>query len=271
MGTIADKTYKLKSGYEMPVLGLGTWELNGSECERIIRQAVEMGYKLIDTAEMYKNENQIGKALKGADRENLFITSKVDRAHLRKKDVLATCKKSLKDLRTDYLDLYLIHWPNDEIAIAETMGAMSQLVEEGIVRSIGLSNFNVERARAAIEASGVPICVDQVEYHSLTKRKAIPDFCREEGIILTAYCPIARGKVKDIDTIVEIGNKYGKSAAQVSLKWLIQKGHSVVPKAGTEKHLRANMDLAGWELTQDEITAIDNIDIDIRLIDSQYT
>ncbi|MFA5423736.1 MAG: aldo/keto reductase [Phycisphaerae bacterium] len=271
MGTIADKTYKLKSGYEMPVLGLGTWELNGSTCERIIRQAVEMGYKLIDTAEMYENENQVGKALKGLDRDKLFITSKVDRAHLRKKDVPATCKKTLKDLRTDYLDLYLIHWPNDEIPIAETMEAMGQLVENGFVRSIGLSNFNVERAKAAIEASEVPICVDQVEYHPLTKRKGIPDFCESQGINLTAYCPIARGKVKDVETIVEIGNKYGRSAVQVSLKWLIQKGHSVIPKAGTEEHLKANMDLAGWELTQEEISAIDNIDVEKRLVDSQYT
>ena len=178
MKTITSETYRLKSGYEMPVLGLGTWQLTGADCERAVRDAIDLGYRHIDTAEMYGNETPIGRAIKGVDRGTLFITSKVASSNLKKDDVPAACNASLDRLGTDYLDLYLLHWPNDEVPIAETMEAMQQLVEDGRVRSIGLSNFDVGRMKEAIAASEVPVCNDQVEYHPYRPRQEIPEFCR---------------------------------------------------------------------------------------------
>ena len=145
-----------------------------------------MGYRHIDTAELYGNEAQIGRAIRRVERASLFLTSKVASENLRTNDVLRACTQSLERLGTDYLDLYLIHWPNDEIPIEETMEAMESLVEQGMVRSVGVSNFDVSRLQEAIDASDVPICNDQVEYHPFRPRRELPEFCREHGI---SPCP----------------------------------------------------------------------------------
>jgi diketogulonate reductase-like aldo/keto reductase len=271
MDRIVNQSYELLSGYSMPVLGLGTWQLAGSTCERIVKKAIELGYRHIDTAELYGNESEIGRAIRGFERGELFLTSKVASAHLRESDVIRACRRSLDRLETDYLDLYLIHWPNDSIPIEETMEGMQYLVEEGWVRSVGLSNFDVERMRHAIAASDVPICNNQVEYHPYRHRREIPEFCREYGITLTAYCPLAKGGVLDDPTLTRIGERYGKSAAQVSLRWLLQKGAIIIPKTGSPEHLKANMDLDGWELSEQDMHEIDEIDIEAKVVDATYT
>ena len=143
MENILNQSSKLPSGYAMPVLGLGTWRLVGAACERIVSQAIELGYRHIDTAELYGNEAEIGRAIRGVERDSLFLTSKVSSENLRTNDVIRACTKSLERLGTDYLDLYLVHWPNDEVPIAETMEGMQYLVEEGMIRSVGVSNFDV--------------------------------------------------------------------------------------------------------------------------------
>ena len=186
MESVLNQTYRLLSGYSMPVFGLGTWFLNGSMCERIVRMAIQLGYRLIDTAELYGNEDEIGKAMRGFDRSGLFITSKVSSAHLSTHDLIDACRRSLDHLGTGYLDLYLIHWPNDAIPIKYTMEGMEYLVQQRAVRSVGVSNFDVGRLREAIAASNVPICNDQVEYHPYRPRREIPEFCREHNIALTA-------------------------------------------------------------------------------------
>jgi len=271
MASILDQTYKLKSGYTMPVLGLGTWELTGKACEKTVSKAIELGYRHIDTAELYGNEAEIGKAIKDADRSQLFITSKVGSSNLRTNDLLKACQASLDRLDTDYLDLYLVHWPNDSIALEQTMEAMQKLVDDGGVRSIGLSNFDVQRMEAAISISQPPICNNQVEYHPFRPRREIPEFCREHGISLTAYCPLARGKVLKNATLGQIGEKYGKTPAQVSLRWLLEKGAVVIPKASSEEHLKENMDLDGWELSSEDIEAIDSLGAEHKLVDTTYT
>lgn len=271
MKTITSETYRLKSGYEMPVLGLGTWQLTGADCERAVRDAIDLGYRHIDTAEMYGNETPIGRAIKGVDRGTLFITSKVASSNLKKDDVPAACNASLDRLGTDYLDLYLLHWPNDEVPIAETMEAMQQLVEDGRVRSIGLSNFDVGRMKEAIAASEVPVCNDQVEYHPYRPRQEIPEFCREHQIAVTAYCPLGKGRVPGDRTLGQIGERYGKSAAQVALRWLLQKGAIVIPKSGSREHLQSNMDLVGWELSDQDMKEIDGLGVEEKLVDTTYT
>jgi diketogulonate reductase-like aldo/keto reductase len=271
MNDILSRSCELATGYSMPVLGLGTWQLVGAACERIVKAAIELGYRHFDTAELYGNEAEVGRAIQGVERSELFITSKVSSEHLRANDVVLACTASLSRLDTDYLDLYLIHWPNDEIPVEQTMDGLQYLVEEGLVRSIGVSNFDVRRMQAVIAASEAPLCNNQVEYHPYRHRKAIPDFCREHNIALTAYCPLAKGRVLKDPILTEIGRRHGKSAAQVSLRWLLQKGALVIPKAGSLEHLKANTYLNGWELSEQDLNEIDAIDVEARLVDSTYT
>jgi len=271
MTKIMYQTYKLKSDYTIPVLGLGTWELNGAACEKAVSIALELGYRHIDTAELYNNETEIGRAIKKIDRSQLFITSKVSSSNLHPHDLTEACKASLDRLGTDYLDLYLLHWPNDSIPIEQTMEAMQKLIGDGRVRSAGLSNFDVNRIEAAVSVSQAPICNNQVEYHPYRPRQKIPRFCQEHGITVTAYCPLARGKVLKDATLKKIGGKYGKSPAQVSLRWLLQKGAIVIPKASSKEHLKANMELDGWELSGEEMEIIDALGVEKKLVDSKYT
>ncbi len=271
MKHILDRTIELNSGASIPVLGLGTWKLTGSTCERAVRQAIDLGYRHIDTAEMYGNEAEIGKAIRGVDRSGLFITSKVSSANLQTYDVIKACRQSLDRLGTDYLDLYLLHWPNDAIPLGQTMEGMQTLVARGHIKSIGVSNFDVGRLREAMAGSEAPICNNQVEYHPFRPRDEIPQFCRENGIALTAYCPLGQGTVLGDATLQEIGHKYGKSPAQVSLAWLLSKGAVVIPRASREDHLKANADLDGWELAQEDIEAIDSLGVEQKLVDVHYT
>ncbi len=271
MQRIIDQDYELRSGYAMPVLGLGTWQLTGSACERIVHKAIELGYRHIDTAELYGNETEVGRAIRGIKRDRLFITSKVASEHLWANDVIGACKRSLDRLDTHYLDLYLIHWPNDQIPIGQTMEGMQYLVEEKLVRSIGVSNFDVRRMREAMAASAAPICNNQVEYHPFRSRHEIPEFCRANGISLTAYSPLAKGRVLRDPVLTEIGRSHGKSAAQISLRWLIQKGAIIVPKASSVEHLKANMDLDGWELSPEQMERVDDIGVRMKVVDTLYT
>jgi diketogulonate reductase-like aldo/keto reductase len=271
MSRITDQTYELKSGYPIPVLGLGTWALTGAVCEKAVSIALELGYRHIDTAELYGNEIEIGKAIKKADRSELFITSKVSSSNLRTRDLIDACHASLDRLGTDYLDLYLVHWPNDTIPLEKTMEGMQKLVDDGRIRSVGLSNFDVKRMQAAVSLSRPPICNNQVEYHPYRPRYEIPRFCWEHGITLTAYCPLARGKILGDTTLRNIGRQYGKSPAQVSLRWLLQKGAIVIPKASSREHLNANIDLDGWELSAEDIEAIDSLSVENKLVDTRYT
>lgn len=271
MFEILQKNLKLKNGYEIPVVGLGTWELEGRTCEETVRKAVDMGYRHIDTAEAYENESQIGRALKGVDRSQLFLTSKVSSSHLWKKDLIEACRRSLDRLQTDYLDLYLVHWPNEEIPLKDTMEGMSQLVDDGLVRGIGVSNFNSDWLKRAIMFSRAPVVNNQVEYSPYAEQEKTLEFCLANGVTLTAYSPLARGQVLKDHRLEEVGKQYNKSAAQVSLKWLLQKGAIVIPKASSEEHLRSNADLSGWQLSPQDMKTINAIEADTRLIDTTYT
>ncbi len=265
------QTMRLKSGYDMPALGLGTWKLRGGNCQEIVTAAIEMGYTHFDTAEAYENEQQIGDAIKWYDREKLFITSKVSPSHLNRKDLLKACSQSLKKLKTDYIDLYLIHWPNDDIPMRETFEALQSLVKKRMIRSAGVSNFDLHRIQSALTVSQVPICNLQIEYHPYTKRDDIIKLCQQEGITITAYSPLARGKVLNDEIITKIAKKYDKTPAQVTLKWLLQKGNIVIPKASSAEHLKENMRVFDWVLDQADIDKIDGIQTQQRFVDTKYT
>lgn len=249
-------------GVEVPTIGLGTWRLNGSNGREAVVRALELGYRHIDTAEMYNNEREIGEAIAASaiPREELFLVSKVWRTNLGRQEVLSACDDSLARLGVDSLDLYLIHWPSSAVPIEETIAAMDELVSTGKTRYIGVSNFSVDLMDAARRASEHGILTNQVEYHPYKDRSTLRAACVEQDILLTAYSPVAKGRVSRDKSLREIGQKYGKTAAQVALRWLIEQENVVaIPKSESDAHLRENLDVFDFELSTEDRSAIDQL------------
>jgi diketogulonate reductase-like aldo/keto reductase len=259
----------LNNDIEIPLIGLGTWKIKGREVSEVIPRAIDMGYRHIDTAEMYGNEEEIGSAIKGFDRETLFITSKVTAQHLEYQQILEACKKSLSSLKTDYLDLYLIHWPNSSIDMEKPMEAFQKLYEDKKILSFGISNFTIRHIKNILPISeklNLPVTVNQIEFHPLLYEKQLAEFCNANRIAVTAYCPLARGKVLDEPTIKEIAGQKEKSPAQVALRWSFQKGNIIIPKASSRKHLAENLDIFGFALSQEDMDKIDGIGKNERVV-----
>lgn len=253
---------KTVRGVEIPTIGLGTWRLNGFSGQEAVARALELGYRHIDTAEMYNNEREIGQAIAESllAREELFLVSKVWRTNLQREEVLTACEESLERLGVDSLDLYLIHWPSSAVPIEETIAAMDELVSSGKTHHIGVSNFSVDQMSAAQRASKHGILTNQVEYHPYQDRSPLRAACVAQDILLTAYSPVAKGRVARDSTLREIGQRYGKTAAQVALRWLIEQENVVaIPKSESEAHLRENLDLFDFELSQEDRSAIDRL------------
>lgn len=249
--------FTLSTGYNMPALGLGTWQLRGDICTNAVRTALSLGYDHIDTAEAYRNHEAIRDALKEHDRDTVFITSKIPPSELHYDDVLAMGNRALKELGVDYLDLLLIHWPNDEIPIAETLSAMAKLVKQGKVRSIGVSNFMVSHLDEALAVTEVPITVDQVKFHPYHNQRALLEYCKAHNIVVTSYSSFGNGSLIGDQALERIAAKVGKSMPQVVLKWLLMKGLVVIPKSADPAHIKANMDIFDWELDAEDFAAID--------------
>jgi len=266
-----------RTGEKIPALGLGTWGIGGFETPdyskdeeyvQIVEKAIEMGYKHIDTAEYYAaghTEEIIGKAIKKFNRSDLFIVSKVWLDHLREKDLLKSLENSLKRLQTDFIDLYLIHWPNPDIPLEETLNAMAKAVDDGMIRYVGVSNFDRELLEEAISKSKVPIVCDQVLYNVEERepeRNGLLEFCQKEGITLTAYSPLNRGilSLKTKATLEKIAKDHGITIFQVMLVWLLSKKRVVtIPKAGSMKHLEENLKAVDIKLTAEEIEMINRV------------
>jgi diketogulonate reductase-like aldo/keto reductase len=248
----------------MPVLGLGTWQLTGEHCTKAVTWALEMGYTHIDTSDDYMNEEQVGEAIKHFDRSGIFMTSKVDDSKLHRADLVNACRRSLDRLGTEYLDLYLIHRPNPTVPIEESMEGMKELVDRNLVRSVGVSNFSIEGVREVFEAADIPVCVNQIKIHPQHYPAETIELCKQEDVIVTAYSPLDTGGLVDDDLLTEIGEHYGKSASQVSLKWLLMNGLVVIPKASSKEHLRENIDIFAWELSPDDASTIAEVSIKIE-------
>ena len=254
------QSFELLSGHTMPALGLGTWELRNQQCKTVVKQAVEMGYTHIDTAWMYANQREIGDALQeiGAKREDLFITSKIWHTHMERDSVLSQCDECLDQLQMDYVDLLLIHSPNRNVPFGETLGAFKEIFDAGKAKSIGISNFNSNQVDEARDVSEVPISANQVEYNVHRNREGLLRHCTKYRIHVTAHRPLAKGEIGDERLLNDIAGKHGKTAAQVAMRWLLQKGISVIPKSGSTDHLEENLDLFDWELSAAEMDQIDN-------------
>jgi diketogulonate reductase-like aldo/keto reductase len=233
----------------------------------MVREALELGYRHIDTAEMYENEREVGRGISDSSvaRADVFVTTKLWRDSLTRAAVPMHVDKSLKGLGTDYVDLLLIHWPNAEVPLEETLGAMTRLLEEGKARAIGVSNFPVALWREALELA--PVGVNQVELHPYLAQKELLAFARDRGLQLTAYRPIAKGRVAEEPVIVEIARSHEHTPVQVSLRWLVQQGVAAIPKTGRRDHLQENFRIFDFELTDDEMKTIASLDRERRFVD----
>lgn len=266
-------TKKLKSGFELPVFGLGTWQMGGRETRdpqnddkkdiTAIQKAIELGITHIDTAESYAEgyaETLVGQAIKGYNRANLFIVSKIRKEHLKFNDVFVFCKASLKRLQTDYLDLYLIHSPSLEISLQETLRAMDKLVSDGLVRNIGVSNFTTPRLIEAQKHTQNKLVVNQV-YYSLVIRQpeqeGLLKYCQENDVFLEAYRPVEKGAILTAPIapiLTEMGKKYDKTPAQIAINWLISQENVVtLSKTSTIEHLEENLGAVGWQMAQEDV------------------
>ena len=246
-------------GAEIPTVGLGTWRLTGEQCRGTVRTALELGYRHVDTAQEYGNERQVGGALRDSDvdRTDVFVTTKLGRGNRGYDDVIRSTEESLAKLGTDYVDLLLIHWPNLTTPLRETLAAMNELVDEGNVRSIGVSNFDLDRLTRARELSEHEITTNQVQYNPYWSQSELLDYCRIHDIALTAYSPLAHGGALDDPVLKEIGARYDRTPAQVAIRWLVQQPNVVtVPKATSRRHLSENLDVFEFELTAEEMDRI---------------
>ena len=270
------KTKTLYNGEKIPVIGQGTWGLGGgmtwddSQDEmalQAIRNAIELGYTHIDTAEMYGRghaEELVGQVIGDFKREDLFITSKVWKITMYYKNTLRALESSLLRLGTDYLDLYLIHRPNREIPLDETFRALNQLVEQGKVKYLGVSNFNLEQLKRAQALADTPLVTNQVPYN-LHKRtyvdNGVLEYCQENNILLTAYSPIDRGYLLEDPKVKEIAEKYAARPSQVALNWLILQPKVIaLPMSTKREHLQENLGALDLELSQEDIQKLDQIE-----------
>ena len=249
------------NGATIPAVGLGTWELNGRVGARITEQALKLGYRHLDCALIYGNEREVGEGLhaSGVKREDVFITTKVPHTELAPRNLERAVKQSLANLRVSDVNLLLVHWPNPQIPLSETMGAMCKMKHDGYARHIGISNFTVQLIEEAVKLSSEPLATNQIEWHPYLNEEKVQAACKKHGIVVTAYCPIARGRAVGDEVLTRIGKKYGKSAGQVSLRWLIQKGAIVIPRTSKVERLTENMSIFDFELSAQDMVEIDTL------------
>jgi diketogulonate reductase-like aldo/keto reductase len=248
----------LADGNEMPLLGLGVWQVeNSQECVDAVRWALELGYRHIDTAQAYGNEESVGQGLResGVPREQIFITTKF---HPARKDPVAEVERSLQRLGVDYVDLYIIHWPEGGPTWA--WPGMEQARERGYARSIGVSNFGVDDLRQLLATATVPPVVDQVQFSPYEYRAALLDACRENGIALEAYSPLGTGRHLASDEVAQIARRHARTAAQVLLRWCIERAIPVIPKSTHRERIAENAEVFDFELSDQDVAELDALD-----------
>ncbi len=260
-------TTTLNNGVKMPWLGLGVFQSeDGKEVINAVKTALDSGYRSIDTAAIYHNERGVGKAILESKvaREDIFLTSKVWNSEQGYKSTLAAFEESLDKLQTDYLDLYLIHWPKGEISI-DTWKALEELYAKGKIKAIGVSNFLVHHLEDLLQNSKVIPAVNQVEFHPELVQPNLLKYCREKGIQLEAWSPIMKGRVNDVPVLQALAVKYGKTPVQITLRWDIQKDVVTIPKSVTAERIVANADIFDFELSAEDMAKIDRLDKNSRI------
>lgn len=258
---------KLNNGVEMPWLGLGVFlSKEGNEVINAVKYALEVGYRSIDTAAIYKNEQGVGQAIKESSvpRKEIFLTSKVWNTDQGYQSTLKAFDKSLEKLQTDYLDLYLIHWPKGELS-AESWKALEELYEKGKVKAIGVSNFMVHHLEDLLKTCQIKPMVNQVEFHPKLIQPDLLTFCKTNEIQLEAWSPIMKGRVNDIPLMKALAEKYKKTPAQITLRWELQKGVVVIPKSVTPERISSNAGIFDFILSEQDMAKIDTLDMAKRI------
>src|SRR5271165_4948354 len=246
------------NGAKIPAIGLGTWELRGRTCARLVEQALKLGYRHIDTAQVYENEREVGDGVRASRvrRDDVFVTTKVWTTHFAPNDLERSAKESLIRLRLSEVDLLLLHWPNPQVPLAETLGALAHAKAIGMARHIGVSNFTVALIEQAVAECPEPLVCDQVECHPYLDQTKVREACAKHGLAMVAYSPVAKGKIKSDETLTRIGRMHGKTAAQTCLRWLVQQNVCAIPRTSKLERLSENINIFDFELSDEEMARI---------------
>ena len=246
------------NGARIPQVGLGTWELRGAACVKLVAEAIRLGYRHIDTAEMYDNEEAVGEGLRASNvnRSEIFVTTKIWHTHFEPEQLLRAAKESLSKLKLDRVDLLLLHWPNASVPLDETIGALNEAKARGLAKHIGVANFTVDLVRQAVKLSKAPLVNDQVEMHPYLDQSKVIAECKRHGLSVTAYSPVVKGAAASDETLQKIGKAHQKSAAQVSLRYLVQLGMIVIPRTSKVERLKENADIFDFKLSEMEMKTI---------------
>lgn len=253
-----DKTIRLNSGHDIPILGFGTWQLTGDRAYTAVSEALQAGYRHIDTAAIYNNEEEVGRAIadSGISRSDLFVTTKLwNDDHVDPRGALQT---SLQKLKLDYVDLYLIHWPVPERQ--ESYRVLEMLNKDGMTKSIGVSNFTIDHLEALLQSTNITPAVNQVEFNPFLYQKELHEYCVSKNIALEAYSPLTRAHELDNTALLNLAQKYNKTSAQIMLRWAVQHNIIVIPKSGNPDRIRENADIFDFELSKEDIDTMDNWD-----------
>jgi diketogulonate reductase-like aldo/keto reductase len=257
-------------GARIPIVGFGTWTLRGKDCTHLVEQAIAAGYRHIDTAQLYDNEREVGEGIRASGkRDEIFVTTKVTPENLHAADLERSARESIKKLGFSP-DLLLIHWPNSNIPLAETIGALNKAKREGLTRHIGVSNFNIALIEEAVRLSDAPLVCNQFECHPFLDQSKLIAACRRHDMAVVAYSPIARGGAERDEVLARIGKAHGKSPAQVSLRWLVQQGIIVIPRTSKAERLKENIALFDFELTAGEMKEIAGLARGGRIVNWTY-
>ena len=261
-------------GVDIPKIGFGTWKLRDETAQMAVSKAIEAGYRMIDTAQAYENETHVGRGIADAQlpREELFVTTKVWMSEFKDGDLQDAVARSVERLSTDYCDLILLHWPNPDVPLEETLGALNDVHDKGLTRNIGVSNFTSAQLGQAVKLSRAPILTNQVEYHPFINQTPILEAAHALGSSVTAYSPLAQGRVFDDPVLNEIGEAHGKTPAQIVIRWCAQQpGVITIPRSSSPDHIASNNDVLDFELTADEMGRITALNaINERLINPSW-
>ena len=259
MSSIPSLSADVKNGgAKIPAIGFGTSQLG--DCTDVVAKALELGYRHIDTAWKYGSEKGVGKGIRlsGVPRKEIFLVTKVSHEYLRAHDFARSVEESLENLQVDYVDMLHVHWPTvDNIPLDETMGALAEAKRKGQTLHIGVANFNIALVEEAMRKCPEPLATLQAEYHPYLDQSKVLEACRKWGIVFTAYCPLARGRVFNDPVLGEIARSKGKTIAQIALRWIMQQGNiAAIPRSANPKHMAESLQVFDFELTHDEMRKI---------------
>jgi len=246
------------AGVEIPIVGLGVWQIAKEVCAELVARSLHIGYRHVDTAAMYRNEAEVGEGVRhsGVPRQEIFVTTKVWKDDIAEGRLEKAAEEGLERLGLDHIDLLLIHWPNPAFPLEETLRALAAVKRRGIARAIGVSNFTAELLEAAVAKCPEPLAVNQVEYHPFLSQAPVLAACRRLGVAMTGYSPLAQGKVLHDETIAEVADAHQVSAPQVAVRWLVQQGVIAIPRSSHVQRAATNLDVFGFELTQDDMARL---------------